>query len=233
VLLVAALASFAAAWLWTQARGNDRPYYATEARAGEFLLGAAFAAFWATSAGVPRIAILRSSGAAAGFRVSLHARPVAGHRPLQCHLFRSATALDAALTCVLIAAVAAPTAGGLLGTTCCAVGLRACSLYRAWPVFVLIDHDATELADVPLRSSGRQRRAGRGAVPVVSSRCSCIGRAVPGCGCRRGATLAPLPARRRSAARSRNLAQQQLLENLPQITAAAPASSDTSRVRWS
>ncbi len=248
VLCTASVASFAAAWLWAQARGNDRPYYATEARAGEFLLGAAFAAFWVASPHAPRLAAwMRSrAGAAAGALALVLLVALWLFTDLRSeHLFRGGTALDAALTCVLIAgAVAAPTFGvaRLLGNVVLrTVGLRAYSLYLVhWPVFVLVDEAATDLSGVPLFAlrvviSGVCAEALYRFVeqPVLARR-AWPGRALYlGSGLLAVAALtiapfAPTSAINRLLDPEALALQEQLLANLPQITDADPTRAEGS-----
>jgi peptidoglycan/LPS O-acetylase OafA/YrhL len=62
ILTVLAVAAFAMGFYWRTVGGNERAYYATEARAAEFLAGAAMAVFWLRSRWVPAITrFLRSN----------------------------------------------------------------------------------------------------------------------------------------------------------------------------
>lgn len=158
VLLFLATVSFGLAWMWATVRGGDRPYYATEARASEFLVGAAMAVFWARSSWVPRLtALIRTRvGTALGFVVLAAAIWLWTVTTLtNFFLFRGATILNSALVAVLMAYACATPRDGvsrLLGARpLVAIGRRAYVLYLVhWPVFLLLTPESTGLASEPL-----------------------------------------------------------------------------------
>ncbi len=158
VLAVLALASFAMSVYWTSVGGNTRAYYATEARAGEFLLGAAMAAFWLSSPLVPRLSswIRSSPGRIAGLAL------LAANFILWLsvglendYLFRGATLLNAIMACVLMAYSSADPHRGasalLSHPWLVQIGQRAYTLYLVhWPVFVFLDRENVGLASLAL-----------------------------------------------------------------------------------
>jgi len=158
VILGLAAISFGLAWMWATIRGGDRPYYATEARASEFLVGAATAVFWVRSPHVPRISswIRSRAGTIVGYVVLAAAIWLWYLVGLtNFYLFRGATILNSLLVATLMGyACAAPASGvcGLLGAKpLVAIGRRAYVLYLAhWPVFVLLTPTSTGLSSEPL-----------------------------------------------------------------------------------
>ena len=150
---VAAL-SFLAAWYLAGPTSNDRAYYATEARAGEFLLGSMLAVFWVTSPLVPRVvAFFRSTvGNVVGlllFAIDMalwFTATIEGH-----NLFRGLTIVNGLLICAVIAVSCSdspeytsghrPLLSIILGwRPLVAIGKRAYAIYLVhWPVILFVD----------------------------------------------------------------------------------------------
>lgn len=242
VLMALAAASFASAWMWAEFVGDSRPYYATEARAGEFLVGAAVAVFWARSPLVPRLSRLIRSRLGTWVGVAVLVLDIwlwIATRLDNHYLFRGATALNAVLVAVLMAyACAAPLTGAsrvLSVAPLVAIGKRAYTLYLVhWPVFVLLSPEATGLSSMPLLVVRLLCSAAVGEViyrfvegPILRERIWPGRRLFRGCALLAAtglalAMFAPASAINRLLDPEALALQQQLLNNLPQITAADP-----------
>ena len=149
---------FGAAWYWAVTGGNDRAYYATEARAGEFLVGAALAVFWSRSRLVPALSRWIRSRAGAIVGMALLVLEVWLWWVVDLgspRLFRGATILNSLVVAALMAyACALPAAGPsrlLTNRRLVALGQRAYVVYLVhWPVFVFIDTNTADLSSAPL-----------------------------------------------------------------------------------
>ena len=146
VFTLAAVVSFAAAWVSASRYGNDGiAYYGTHTRAGELLVGVALAVVLARVA-PRRSRALQLAGLAAvvGLALLWHSVPIGDPR-----LFHGATALNALLTAVLVAAVAG---AGWLDRALGVAPLRGLGKvsYGAylfhWPIFLVLAPPRFELA---------------------------------------------------------------------------------------
>ena len=245
VLAATGVLSFAAAWWWSMSSGNTRAYYATEARAGEFLFGAAFAAFWLASTRVPAIAafIRSTTGRLAG--LAFLAAEVLLWVSVDLNtswLFRGGTLINAVLVCTVMGyASAEPNRGVarlLSNPWLMSLGQRAYTIYLVhWPVFIFVDRASTGLSS-PLLFALRVGITGIISetiyrffeTPILQSKLWAGRRLARGClllvcGALIMAAFAPQP-RVGQLIDSEALAlQQQALEALPQVAADAPAAS--------
>lgn len=151
-----AMLSYAAGAFWASGYGNERAYYATEARAGEFLLGAALAAWLASGTTTPRVVRFLRSPVAAGASFAVLAAEMAMWLVVDLDtgwFFPWAVALNSVLVCVLMAyAVAGSGCDGVLSNPALqAVGRVSYGVYLIhWPVFLFVDRDSTGLGSEPL-----------------------------------------------------------------------------------
>lgn len=151
VLFGLAIAGFAMGWFWSGHGGNERAYYALEARAAEFLIGAAFAVWWMRSPLVPRIApFLRSSRGTVTAAVVLAAQ-VGLWYMVGLHtwgLFPVWVFVNGAVTCVIMgyASAEAGTTRFLSWRPFTFVGQISYGLYMVhWPVFLFLSHDRLQV----------------------------------------------------------------------------------------
>lgn len=244
ILFGLAAAGFAVAWYWTSSIGVSRAYYATEARAGEFLMGAAFACFWSVSPRVP--AISRRLRSVPGQLVGLALVAVEVWLwwiiGMEDRLFHGATIANSVVVCALMAyACAAPTgqpAGLMSWRPFVEIGQRAYTIYLVhWPVFVFLDTDSTGLGTHKLLllrlvvTFGISEAVYRGIETRVLRSLTWPGNALyRGCALLAAAVLvvAPFAPHAKVDALVDNEAvalQQRALDNLPQYTDADPSVS--------
>lgn len=151
VLFGLALAGFAAGWFWSGRGGNERAYYALEARAAEFLIGAAFAVWWMWSPVVPAIARRMRTRAGTVVAAAVLAGQVALWYLVGLHttgLFPLWVFVNGLVTCVIMgyASADAGTTRFLSWRPFTFVGQISYGLYIVhWPVFLLLDRERVDV----------------------------------------------------------------------------------------
>jgi peptidoglycan/LPS O-acetylase OafA/YrhL len=147
ILFALAALGFALGGFWAARAGNERAYYALEARAAEFMLGAAFAVWWMRAGVVPRIATFMRSTAGYRTAAATLAVQVAMWYLVGLHttgLFPVWVVVNGLLTCVVMgyASADAGVTRFLSWRPFVFIGRISYGLYIVhWPIFLFFDHE--------------------------------------------------------------------------------------------
>lgn len=144
-LAVLAATGFLLGWFWSSRGGNERAYYALEARSAEFLIGAAFGVWWLRSPVVPPIARFMRSQVGKVVAAIVLATEVALWYFVGLHtwgLFPVWVAVNGMVTCVIMgyASAGAGMTRFLSWRPFTFIGQISYGLYIVhWPVFLYLD----------------------------------------------------------------------------------------------